>query len=118
MPGKLTGYRFLTKDPICDLIRTALASSGLKTSQIATDAEVAPGTIANIDFGKTRRPQHNTTRCIMEACGYQEVWVTPDNHRLKVDYSATSRSGRIKAANGKGWHTIRSILPRRPRKKT
>lgn len=106
--AKITGHRFLEKDPIVDVIRAAMDKRGWNCNRIAELADVAPGTIRNIDFGETRRPQHHTTRRIMGACGYQEVWQASNGEQIKMEYEERSRSKRLKLmhADGDRWTAI------------
>ncbi len=117
--AKVTGYRFLDRDPIVDLCLYAMDKSGFRITEIAEEANysVAPSTIRNLAYGKTRRPTHNTVRCIIEGCGGQEVFVFPEGHRFRVDYESKSLNDALKAANGKGWHGIEPIHPQMMRKK-
>lgn len=117
---KITGYRFLDRDPIVDLCMYAIDQSGFRISQIAGEANhgVAESTIRNVAYGKTRRPTHNTVRTIIEACGGQEVFIFPGatkghDVRARVDYDAKARKEAIQLANGRGWHGIDPIHPRR-----
>lgn len=84
---KLTGYRFLSKDPVIDLWRTAKEQSKLSFEEIAAKSGITKNTLMRWDFGETRRPQHITLRFAMSACGYEEVFQGADGKVLKSSYA-------------------------------
>lgn len=117
--ARANGYRFLEQDPIVDLCRYMIDMTNFKPSQIVAEANhgIVEQTVRNIIFGKTRRPTHNTIRCIIEGCGGQEVVLLPDGKRLRVNYEATTRRDCLKMANGHGWRGVEPIHPRHQPKK-
>lgn len=66
-------YRFIDKDPIIDIIRTAMQRTGNASpeqiNRVAYDAGIHPGTLHNWLNGDTRRPLSITTRFVLEALG-------------------------------------------------
>ena len=80
-----TGYRFVDKDPIIDAIRFAIKETGMKSSEIALLANVSKTTLYNYDYGKVRKPQHATARSVLNACGFEELWVSK-THRVRINY--------------------------------
>lgn len=80
-------YRFINKDPIIDVIRTAMQRKGnLGPEQIrrtAHGAGVHPGTIDNWLNGDTRRPMNLTTRFVLEALGVSIRYVDDSGIAIK-----------------------------------
>lgn len=70
---KNNDYRFIDKDPVIDVIRTAMQRGGNlgagHIDRIAYESGVSAGTIYNWLHGDTRRPQSLSTRFVLEACG-------------------------------------------------
>ncbi len=66
-------YRFIDKDPVIDYLRTAFSMMPTKRSykDIAKAARLYPGTITNLLFGKTRRPQNRTVVALFEELGVE-----------------------------------------------
>lgn len=64
-------YRFLDKDPIIDLIRTAYQQKQIKLSTLAADAHVTPQTISRWLYGDTKRPQNYTIHKVLTALGVE-----------------------------------------------
>jgi hypothetical protein len=86
-------YRWVTKDPIIDLLRTECQRLGNISGhqnnvlgRIAHDAGIGEGTLRNWFFGETRRPQNITTRFVLEAIGIRTQYVRSDG--TKVDFDA------------------------------
>lgn len=78
---RVKDYRWLDKDPIIDVIRTAFQRTGnLSEEQIdrvAFDAGVQPQTIKNWLYHDIRFPRSLTTRFVLEALG---VSITYNDH--------------------------------------
>jgi hypothetical protein len=79
--AKLYGsYRFTTKDPAIDEIRTLVEDhfgrrvNGKDLGAVKESGGPAAGTMAAWFFGKTRRPQSATIEAAGRAIGYQRVW--------------------------------------------
>ena len=66
-------YNFRTKDPAIDLLRTAIADTGVSYARIERDSGVTTTTLRNWFHGKTRRPQHATVMAVARAIGYDFV---------------------------------------------
>lgn len=68
-----TDYRFIQKDSIIDVIRTAMSRRGNISPEhirrTAYEAGISPSTIDNWLNGDTRRPLSITTRFALEALG-------------------------------------------------
>jgi hypothetical protein len=68
-----TDYRFIDKDPVLGVIRTAMQRQGNlsheQIAKVAYDAGVHPHTIWSWLNGETRRPLSITTRFVLEALG-------------------------------------------------
>lgn len=69
----MSDYRFVDKDPVLDVIRTAMQRTGNMSpeqiNKVAYDSGVSPATIHNWMHGDTRRPLSITTRFVLEALG-------------------------------------------------
>lgn len=80
-------YRFINKDPIIDVIRTAMQRRGnLDPRQIkmtAADAGVHPGTIDNWLNGDTRRPMSLTSRFVLEALGVTIKYIDEGGNAIR-----------------------------------
>lgn len=63
-------YNFRIKDPVIDLMRTAIADTGISYRKIERDSGVTSTTLRNWFHGKTRRPQHATVMAVVRAIGY------------------------------------------------
>lgn len=64
-------YMFRTKDPVIDLLRTAVKDSGMKYGKIAKESGVSATTLHNWFHGATRRPQFASTQAVAIALGYE-----------------------------------------------
>ena len=62
-------YVFRDKDPIIDVLRTAVADSKRKYSAIQEDSGVSTTTLYNWFHGATRRPQFCTVNAVARALG-------------------------------------------------
>lgn len=69
--------RFIDKDPIVDGLREKVGVGARKgdIARLAGEARLAPSTIMNIFYGKTRRPQNHTVDQILKATGWRRVLV-------------------------------------------
>jgi hypothetical protein len=83
-----TDYRFINKDPIIDVIRTAIQRRGNASpeqiNRIAFDAGIHPGTLHNWLDGDTRRPLSITTRFVLEALGVTVRYIDQDDKPIKM----------------------------------
>lgn len=81
-------YRFITKDPIIDVIRTAMQRKGNlgpeQINRVAYEAGVHPGTIHNWLNGDTRRPMSITTRFVLEALGVSIRYIDDSDKPIKM----------------------------------
>ena len=64
-------YSFRTKDPVIDLLRTAVKDAGMNYRQISDASGVSTGTLYNWFGGPTRRPQFAATQAVAKALGYE-----------------------------------------------
>jgi len=62
-------YVFKDKDPIIDVLRTAVSDSKRKYSSIQADSGVSTATLYNWFHGATRRPQFCTVNAVARALG-------------------------------------------------
>lgn len=92
----VTGYRFLDKDPVIDYFREAMRRSGLTYAQIAVKSGITTQTLRKWDLGETRRPQAITLRFAMEACGFTEVWLDAEGHKLNKGLDAPPKARVVK----------------------
>lgn len=80
-------YRFIDKDPIIDVIRTAMQRKGNLTpeqiNRVAYDAGIHPGTLHNWMYGDTRRPLSLTTRFVLEALGVTIKYTDENDKPIK-----------------------------------
>lgn len=80
-------YRFIDKDPIIDVIRTAMQRRGNispeQINRVAYDAGIHPGTLHNWLNGDTRRPLSITTRFVLEALGVTITYVDADDRPIR-----------------------------------
>src|SRR5262245_7976535 len=63
-------YRFITKDPICDAMRTLIRNEKLNNNQVHEISGVAAATVHGWLDGGTRRPQNVTVSAVSAALGY------------------------------------------------
>lgn len=91
LPAKVTGYRFLDKDPVIDVYRTARERTGMTFAQIALKSGVTEATLRAWDYGATKRPQHLTLRFAMDAMGYKETWVNGEGRPLAANYRRSAQ---------------------------
>ena len=80
-------YRFIDKDPIIDVIRTAMQRRGNASpdqiNRVAYDAGIHPGTLHNWLNGDTRRPLSITTRFVLEALGVTIKYIDENDKAIK-----------------------------------
>jgi hypothetical protein len=62
-------YRFIDKDPVIDVLRTAQQDANIKPGKIATASGVSPSTIHGWFYGKTRKPQFATVVAVARSIG-------------------------------------------------
>ncbi len=62
-------YRFITKDPVIDRMRTAVADAKLSYGEIHDMSGTSKSTLTNWFHGDTRRPQFCTVMAVFRACG-------------------------------------------------
>lgn len=66
-------YVFVDKDPIIDVVRTAVADAKKSYEAIHRGSNVSTTTLYNWFHGKTRRPQFATVASVLLECGVSEV---------------------------------------------
>jgi len=67
MTGYLKPYRsyvFRGKDPVIDILRTAIKDSGKSYQEVADESGVAVGTLSNWFSGPTERPKFSTVNAV------------------------------------------------------
>ena len=67
--GVYRTYNFRTKDPIIDVVRTAVQDSAKTYGDVSDASGVSRGTLANWFGGKTMRPQFCTVMAVLRSCG-------------------------------------------------
>jgi hypothetical protein len=77
----LRTYRYIDKNPVIDVMRTALQDVGLgvekKRLRIASEISgISHSCLDAMFHGITRNPQHRTVAGLMTAIGYKEEWVS------------------------------------------
>ena len=78
-------YRFIDKDPVIDLIRTAVYNDGRPEREIAVAAYINPSTLTKLLYGSTKRPQHRTVGSLFEALKIEQRYIYRDSGKtLKV----------------------------------
>ena len=75
----LRTYRYIDKNPVVDVMRTALQDVGVGVTkkQLRTAAELSGlsvGCLVALFHGNTKNPQHRTVAGLMTAIGYRERW--------------------------------------------
>jgi hypothetical protein len=90
-------YRFTTKDPVIDELRTLLEDNfgGRLTRKMLKSIEISGGptasTSANWFFGGVRRPQNPGIEATGRAMGYQRKWVKLDKEAQAIIADAAAR---------------------------
>ena len=62
-------YRFVDKDPVIDVLRTAQQDAKVKPAKIAAASGVSTSTIHGWFHGKTRKPQFATVVAVARSIG-------------------------------------------------
>jgi len=72
-------YNFIDKDPIIDVIRTAIQDQGLSLDEVADLAEMSVGTLWSWFHGKTKKPQYASILNVCLALGGKVTysWAAP-----------------------------------------
>jgi len=65
----IKSYNFTDKDPAVDYLRAPFEENSMTVNAFAISAGVAPSTVSNIFYGKTRKPQFATMVRIARAIG-------------------------------------------------
>lgn len=68
-------YVFRNKDPVIDVVRTAVQDSGISERQISEASGVSQTAMAGWFRGATRRPQFATVTAVMSALGKEPHWI-------------------------------------------
>lgn len=78
-PRGFLGYRnysFIDKDPVIDLARTAVETSGKTYRAIKENGGPSTSTLSNWFNGRTRRPQFSTVASVLLECGVRDINLT------------------------------------------
>jgi hypothetical protein len=75
----LRTYRYIDKNPVIDVMRTALQDVGIgvekKRLRIAAEISgLSHSCLEALFHGETRNPQHRTVMGLMTSIGYKESW--------------------------------------------
>jgi hypothetical protein len=76
----LRTYRYIDKNPVIDVMRTALQDVGIgvekKRLRIAAEISgLSHSCLEGLFHGETRNPQHRTVYGLMSSIGFKETWV-------------------------------------------
>lgn len=82
MAPSYKSYRFRNKDPIIDLVRTAIADAGVSYQIIEDRSGVTTQTLRNWFTGPTRKPQFATIQAVLRAIG-QELKIVRSNDLMR-----------------------------------
>src|SRR5262245_16537743 len=72
---KYKSYIFRDKDPVIDILRTAIKDSGLSYKAVHEESGVATGTLTAWFSGDTKRPQFATVNAVARGLGKEFVLV-------------------------------------------
>jgi hypothetical protein len=70
-------YRWIDKDPVCDVLRTIISDDGRSPTAIAQAARLTDQTVLNILYGQTRKPRATTVALLFMALGYSLTAIKP-----------------------------------------
>ena len=70
-------YRWIDKDPVCDVLRTIIQNDGRMPTVIAREARLAEHTVLRILYGQTMKPRSTTVALLFMACGYTLTAMKP-----------------------------------------
>jgi len=76
-------YRFIEKDPVLDICRTAVEESGLSYQEIADRSGVSIGTLYSWFHRDTKRPQHLTVKFVLDACEVDVIYKRRDGATIR-----------------------------------
>jgi hypothetical protein len=81
---KMTGYRFIEKDPSLDIVIARILESGRSPEWIERETEqisrrVSAACVIGWLYGGTRRPQNYTMESVMLALGVRKEWIVIDS---------------------------------------
>lgn len=76
-------YNFRNKDPVIDILRTAIKDGGHEWSDISDDSGVSVQTLYNWFNGGVRRPQFATVQAVARSIGY-DLMLVKSNRQLKL----------------------------------
>jgi DNA-binding phage protein len=76
-------YNFRNKDPVIDLLRTAIKDTGADWGDISNDSGVSTQTLHNWFSGTVKRPQFATVQAVAHSIGY-DLMLVKSNRQLKL----------------------------------
>jgi len=76
-------YNFRNKDPVIDLLRTAIKDSGDSHAEVADASGVSAQTLYNWFSGTTKRPQFATVQAVARSIGY-DLMLVKSNRQLRL----------------------------------
>lgn len=62
-------YMFRDKDPVIDVVRTAVQDSGASYTDVSLRSGVSAGTLTNWFHGATQRPQFASVQAVLRSLG-------------------------------------------------
>jgi hypothetical protein len=111
-------YRWITKDPIIDAIRTVVKSDEhLKNSQVHALSGVATATLDNWFDGETRKPQNSTICAVSTALGYVRADRIRSDGTLAVGFKKDKALDYGKEIEKQADWVLQHAQPKKPRKK-
>lgn len=72
-------YRFIDKDPVVDMIRTAIHDSGRSLKDISGDSFVSSKTLSKWIYGEVKKPQSFTIFKVCKALRIRVEYVYTDS---------------------------------------
>ncbi len=97
----MSDYRFIDKDPVIDLIRTAYHEGSFKIKDVAAKSRVHPNTISRWLYGDVKRPQNYTIMRVMEVMGYRLAYLDCDGNELVVIKGVSRKFKHVGASHAK-----------------
>jgi hypothetical protein len=86
-----SGYRWVSKDPVIDLVMSLIKRSGLSFGQIEERCGVTWQTLRAWERGKTKRPHHTTVTFVLGALGYEYGVIDKVTRQLVETVSEATR---------------------------
>jgi hypothetical protein len=113
----LRTYRYIDKNPVIDVMRTALQDVGIgvEKRRLRIAAEISGlshSCLEALFHGETRNPQHRTVMGLMTSIGYKESWTV----EKEIDIDKEREIARAWLAKQDKKPAAKKRLPKRKRK--